>query len=73
MLEAVQGGPSTTMVVDDYQLLPPLIESVKLLSLRLELKAANDNHLEDAAGIAELRKDLRDLKNGVGFQRAVGQ
>ena len=42
-------------------------------SLRLELEAANDNHLKDAAAIDELRKELRDLKNGVGFKRAVGQ
>ena len=78
MPEAVQGGPSTTMVVDYDQLIAPLIEAVKTLkadndNLRLGLKAANDSHLEDAAGIAELRKELRDLKNGVGFKRAVGQ
>jgi hypothetical protein len=53
MPEAVHGGPSSTMVVDYDQFLAPLIESVKLLkadndNLRLELKAANDNHLEDA-------------------------
>jgi hypothetical protein len=41
--------------------------------LRLELKAANDNYHKDAAAIEELRKELRDLKNGVGFKRAVGQ
>ena len=37
------------------------------------LKSANDNHLHDAAAIEELRKELRDLKSGVGFKRAVGR
>jgi len=40
---------------------------------RRQLKAANDHHLKDAAAIEELRKELRDLKNGVGFKRAVGE
>ena len=35
-------------------------------ALEAQLKAANDN-------IEELRHELRDLKNGVGFKRAVGQ
>ena len=75
MPEAVQGGPSTTMVVDYDQLIAPLIEAVKTLkadndNLRLELKAANDN---DRNEIEALRKELRDLKAGVGWKRAVGQ
>jgi predicted nuclease with TOPRIM domain len=38
----------------------------KTTALEAQLKAANDN-------IEELRHELRDLKNGVGFKRVVGQ
>ena len=42
-------------------------------NLRLQLKAANDNHVKDAVAIEELRKELSDLKAGKGWRRAVGQ
>jgi len=42
-------------------------------ALQAQLKAANDNHLHDAAAIEELRKELGDLKNGVGFKRSVSR
>lgn len=42
----------------------------KTTMLELQLKAANDNHEKDAAAIEELRQELRDLKNGAGWQRS---
>jgi hypothetical protein len=42
---------------------------VALAALVAQLKAANDNHLKDAAAIEELRKELRDLRAGVGRRR----
>jgi hypothetical protein len=39
-------------------------------TLRVELKAANDNHEKD---MKELRKELYDFKSGAGLKRAVGQ
>jgi hypothetical protein len=37
---------------------PLLVKSVQ------ELKAANDNHLHDAAAIEELRREMRNLRTG---------
>ena len=42
-------------------------------SLKAQLKAANDNHVKDRADLDRVMKELRDLKNGVGFKRVVGQ
>jgi hypothetical protein len=36
------------------------------LRLKVQLKAANDNHVHDAAAIEELRKELRDVRKLVG-------
>jgi hypothetical protein len=42
-------------------------------ALRADLKSANDNHAKDRADLDRVMKELHDLKNGVGFKRAVGQ
>jgi hypothetical protein len=34
----------------------------KTTTLEAQLKAANDNHLQDAAAIEELRREIGDLK-----------
>lgn len=41
------------------------VASETAAALRAQLKAVNDN-------IEDLRHELRDLKNGVGFKRVVG-
>ena len=38
---------------------------------RAQLKAANENHRKDRADLDRVMKELQDLKNGVGFKRAV--
>lgn len=41
----------------------------KTTALEAQLKAANDNHTKD---VDELRKELRDLKAGVGLPTVGG-
>ena len=76
--EAIGRDAKGFLSLSDRPLMATMVNAIK------ELKAANDNVVSETAAlrvqlkvandnIEDLRHELRDLKNGVGFKRAVGQ